>query len=183
MNVQILHRLTDAVLFECEVSDEILPRYRLREALVRAVEAGANLAGANLAGAYLADANLAGANLADAYLAGANFTIPPATKEQSIENLDKVREIVLEDKKRLDMGLWHGDDAWRERSCAEEAICGTTHCLAGWLQVCSTNGDIRGLSNPQLAGTLAAPVASKMFFRDAGETLAWLEQRKYAEEA
>ena len=77
----IRHRYTDAVLFECEVPDDIASGMRTRYVLERAVEAGANLAGAyladanladaNLAGAYLADANLAGAYLAGAYLAGA----------------------------------------------------------------------------------------------------------------
>jgi len=52
---------------------------RVRDALVSAVAAhadltGANLTGADLAGAHLADANLAGAHLADAYLVDANLT-------------------------------------------------------------------------------------------------------------
>ncbi len=76
---QIKHRYTDAVLFECEVTDEQQARgIAMRVALEKAVEAGANLAGATLAGAYLAgaalaDANLEGANLAGATLAGANL--------------------------------------------------------------------------------------------------------------
>ena len=52
MTIQVLHRFSNAVLFEHD---------------------GANLVGANLVGANLVDANLAGANLADAYLAGANL--------------------------------------------------------------------------------------------------------------
>ena len=52
MTIQILHRYSNAVLFEHD---------------------GANLAGASLAGASLADASLVGANLARANLAGANF--------------------------------------------------------------------------------------------------------------
>jgi hypothetical protein len=69
MNYQIKHRFTGAVLFETEAES-------LREAVEKAVVAGAyladaNLADANLAGAYLADANLADANLAGANLAGA----------------------------------------------------------------------------------------------------------------
>ena len=52
MTIQILHRYSNAVLFEHD---------------------GANLAGANLADANLADANLRGANLAGAYLEGANL--------------------------------------------------------------------------------------------------------------
>jgi hypothetical protein len=185
MKIQIKARFTDAILFECEISDDTPERDRMREALQKAVSAGANLADANLARANLADANLADANLADANLAGANlaganFDIKPAPPEEAIANLDKVREIVMENNQRLDMGLWHEDDEWANRSCAEEALCGTTHCLAGWLQVCSTDERVRKLPNPELAGWLAAPIASKMFFESNKRALAWLRDREYA---
>jgi uncharacterized protein YjbI with pentapeptide repeats len=77
--IQIKHRITGAVLFEHETTDErIASGLATRDALEAACETGANLAGANLAGAnldgaYLAGANLARANLARAYLAGANL--------------------------------------------------------------------------------------------------------------
>ena len=116
------------------------------------------------------------------YLRGADDNNLCATPEESIANLDKVREIILNDKARLQMGHWHGDDAWVDRTCAEETICGTTHCLAGWLQVCSTKPEIRQM-DANLAGILSAPVASKMFFRGPAEVLNWLETRAYAEEA
>jgi hypothetical protein len=83
MKQQIKHRYTDAVLFECDVPDDVSSGLRMRHALEKAVSeraylagailARANLARANLAGAYLADANLADANLAGAYLARANL--------------------------------------------------------------------------------------------------------------
>ena len=57
--MQIKHRYTGAVLWEGECEN-------LREELIAAVKAGANLARADLAGANLARANLAGAYLADA---------------------------------------------------------------------------------------------------------------------
>ncbi len=101
---------------------------------------------------------------------------------QQIENLDKVRAILIDDDARLEMGHWHGDSNWRDRSCAEEAVCGTTHCLAGWLQVCATDPSIRTLSDPQLAGSLQAPVAAKLFFREADEVLGWLKDRDYVKE-
>ena len=142
--------------------------------------ARANLAGADLAGAYLARANLADADLADADLAGANFDIPPATPEQAIANLDKVREIILENAERLRMDHWHADDGWQKRTCAEEAVCGTTHCLAGWLQVCATDERIRKL-DPQLAGTLQAPIAAQMFMESDERALEWLRERGYAQ--
>ncbi len=58
------HRHTNGILFSGEYPS-------LRDAVVAAVAARANLADAYLAGAYLAGANLTGANLAGAYLAGA----------------------------------------------------------------------------------------------------------------
>jgi uncharacterized protein YjbI with pentapeptide repeats len=64
MNIEIRHRFTDNVMFARDAEN-------MREAIEKAVSAGANLARANLAGAYLAGANLDGANLARANLAGA----------------------------------------------------------------------------------------------------------------
>ena len=58
--IQIKHRFTDAVLFECEAPEGMSSGLQMRHAVERAV-----LARANLAGAYLAGANLDGANLAD----------------------------------------------------------------------------------------------------------------------
>ncbi len=72
MKQQIKNRYTEAVLFECDVPNDVQASgLAMRHALEQAVKAGANLAGANLAGANLAGANLAGAYLAGAYLAGA----------------------------------------------------------------------------------------------------------------
>jgi len=72
-NVQIKHRYTDAVLFECEVPDEVEIGLRTRHALEKATAAradlrDANLSGADLSGAYLRDADLSGADLSGAYL-------------------------------------------------------------------------------------------------------------------
>jgi hypothetical protein len=77
------------------------------------------------------------------------------------------------------MNHWHGSSEWKDRTCAEEAVCGTTHCLAGWLQVCSTDPEIRKLDT-KLAGTLLAPQAAKMFFRGESEVIGWLKNREYA---
>jgi len=83
MQVQIKHRYTDAVLFECDVQDD-QSGIAMRVTLEKATEARANLrdanlrdaylSGANLRGANLRDANLSGANLRDAYLGGANLS-------------------------------------------------------------------------------------------------------------
>ena len=148
---------------------------------------GADLTSADLRGAYLRGADLKGAYLTGADLTGADLTgadgepIKKATPEESVSNLDKVREIILDNEERLDMSTWHKNLDWLDRSCAEEAICGTSHCLAGWLQVCSTDDIVRKI-DPQLAGVIMAPVAAKMFFRDSEDVLTWLRERKYAEE-
>lgn len=162
MKHAIKHRFTGALLFECDVPDDVPSGLRTRYVT-------------SLAVAYLARANLAD-------LAGANLPIRPADATQSIENLDRVRAIVLDNERRLQMDTWHGDAGWRERTCAEEAACETTHCLAGWLQVCSPNQELRDLP-AQLAGTLAAPVAARLFFSDGATVLAWLRDRQYVQEA
>ncbi|SFG42883.1 Pentapeptide repeat-containing protein [Variovorax sp. NFACC27] len=189
---------SDTVLFECEAPEGLESGLYMRHALEKATEAradlrgadlsgadlrGADLRGADLSGADLCGADLRGAYLRDAYLRDADGNpLPRATPEQAIESLDKVRAIVLDDQERLNMGHWHGSDEWKNRTCAEEAICGTTHCLAGWLQVCTTEPALKNI-DPQLAGTLAAPVAAKMFFRGNEEALEWLRDRKYVAES
>ena len=175
--------LSDADLRGADLSGADLSGADLRDADLRgAVLSGADLSGADLSGADLSDADLRDADLRDADLRGADGKqLLRATPEQAIENLDKVREIILDNKERLDMGRWHGDDGWRERTCAEETICGTTHCMAGWLQVCTTEQALKDVP-ASLAGTLAAPVASKMFYRGQREALEWLESRAYVAE-
>jgi len=208
MQIQIKNRFTNAVIFECSAPDGLESGLHMRHALEQAVIAktdlrGAYLSGADLRGAYLSGAYLSGADLRDADLRGADLRdadlrdadlsgadlsgadgkpLPRATPEQEIENLDRVRAVILENQERLEMNHWHGSDDWKERTCAEEAVCGTTHCLAGWLQVCTTEPALREIDS-ELAGILCAPVASKMFYRGATEVLDWLEQRKYVQEA
>jgi uncharacterized protein YjbI with pentapeptide repeats len=82
--IQIKHRWTDAVLYECDAPDDIESGLALRHALESGVKSGANLSGANLSGAnlsganlsgaYLSGANLSGAYLSGAYLSGANLS-------------------------------------------------------------------------------------------------------------
>ena len=71
--IQIRHRDTNAVLFECEAPADLISGLRMRHALGKATQARANLARANLARANLARANLARANLDGANLARANL--------------------------------------------------------------------------------------------------------------
>ena len=175
-----------AYLSGADLSDADLRDADLSDADLRGADlSGANLSGANLRGADLSDADLRDADLSDAYLRGADLSgadlrgANTATDEQSIENLDKVRAIILDDNGRLEMGHWHGGyGEWMNKTCAEEAVCGTTHCLAGWLQVCATDPKVRAMET-QLAGIVQAPVAAKMFFRKSDEVLTWLTDRKY----
>ena len=203
MHIEIKTRWAGAVLFACEVPQEhsgMAMRYALEKATAqrpRIVLRDADLSGADLRGADLSGADLRGADLRDAVLRGADLSgadlsdadlrdangkpLPRATPAQAIENLDKVRAIVMDNRERLDMGHWHGDNGWKERTCAEETLCGTTHCMAGWLQVCSTEPALKEV-DAYLAGVLAAPVAAKMFYRGGAEALAWLESRAYVAE-
>ena len=171
MLIEIKHWVSAKVLFSGEFGS-------LKIALEVAVKQRAYLRGANLRGADLRGAYLSGAYLSDAD----GKSIKRATPEESVANLDKVREIILDNEARLQMGHWHDGNEWVKRTCAEEAVCGTSHCLAGWLQVCSTDEAVRKL-DPHLAGIVSAPVAAKMFFRENDETLEWLRERKYAGEA
>ena len=69
MKHQIKHRYTDAVLFECDVPEDVQASgMATRYALEKAVKDGAYLTDA-----YLTDANLTGADLTGAYLTGANM--------------------------------------------------------------------------------------------------------------
>ncbi len=65
--IQIRHRYTDAVLFECDAPDVLDSGLHMRHALEKATGARANLSDAYLRGAYLR-----GADLRDADLSGAN---------------------------------------------------------------------------------------------------------------
>ena len=79
MKHQIKHRYTDAVLFECDVPEDVQSSgIATRYALEKAVKDDVNLTCAYLRGAYLRGANLDGANLdganlTRAYLRGANL--------------------------------------------------------------------------------------------------------------
>jgi hypothetical protein len=81
MMFQIKNRFTAAVQFECNMTAEVAGQSYHRQlgfAVKKAVEAYADLAGANLAdvdlaGANLADVDLVGADLAGAHLAGADL--------------------------------------------------------------------------------------------------------------
>ena len=157
--------LSDANLHHSYLRNADLSGADLRNAdLSGAALRNADLSGADLRYAYLHCAELRDTDLRDAYLTGADGEqLSRATAQQAIENLDKVRAIVLADEEKLNMACWHSDAAWEKRTCVQETLCRTTHCMAGWLQVCSTEHALKGVA-AYLAGALAAPVAAKMFF-------------------
>jgi hypothetical protein len=82
MKFQIKHRWTDAVLFECELSEDIAKQplsAQLGYAVKEVLKSDADLSGADLSDAYLSDAYLSGADLrgaylSDAYLRGADLS-------------------------------------------------------------------------------------------------------------
>ena len=177
--------LSDADLSGADLSGADLRGANLRDAyLSDANLSDADLSGADLSDANLSDADLRGANLSGANLRGANLRgalIENVPAEKQIEALDKVREIILDNAARLNMVAWHENEEWKNHTCAEEAICGTTHCLAGWLQVCSTDPEIRK-KKAEFAGFLTAPIAAPLFFSDSKTVLAWLKDRKYVKQ-
>ena len=72
--IQIRHRYTDVVLFECDAPDDLHSGLHMRHALEKATGARADLSDADLRGADLRGADLSGANLRGAYLRGANLS-------------------------------------------------------------------------------------------------------------
>ena len=75
MKHQIKHRYTDAVLFECDVPEDVQASgMATRYALEKAVKDGATLSGADLTGSNLTGSNLAGSNLYCSNLTGSNLT-------------------------------------------------------------------------------------------------------------
>ena len=66
MNIPIIHRWSQRVLWQGEAES-------VKDALVKALETGANLSGADLSGAVLRNADLSGADLSDADLRNADL--------------------------------------------------------------------------------------------------------------
>jgi ribosomal protein L12E/L44/L45/RPP1/RPP2 len=151
--IEIRNRYTGAVIYRSKSAET------LRGAVIEAVAAGAdltraNLTDADLTGANLEDVYLAGANLTGAYGvpdgASAEPQEPykrPETDEEFaalyarraaeyrernphvpvVPNLDaQILALVDAGTGKLEMSSWHGGEY------ADENICSTTHCRAGW---------------------------------------------------
>lgn len=105
------------------------------------------------------------------------------TKEE-ISRLDEVREIILKTPNRLRMVWWHGKDSseiWSPETLkSTEVDCGTTHCLAGWLQVCSEDPGIRGMPTRIAAQFLLPSIPSKIYYDTEKDVIEWLRDRVYA---
>ena len=103
---------------------------------------------------------------------------------EEIMRLDEVREIVLNNPKRLRMSGWHSGNWNPNHTPQEEHACGSAHCIAGWLQALCDDKDMREV-NPQFAASTLAPVAaaSGIFFVDDDMALEWITERRYAKTA
>ena len=137
----------------------------------------ADLTGVDLRGADLTGADLTGARLTEADLTGA---IGIATAEEEAATWLHVCRAIVAHPEKLNMSVWHGDDAWLGRTPAQEieTECGTTHCLAGWAQAISDDPVVRQLG-PSVAGSWLLPRHAYLFC--ATEEKAMIEVRKTLE--
>jgi hypothetical protein len=69
---------------------------------------------------------------------------------------------------RVDMSIWHQNDDWKTKT-SEDIInnCGTTHCLAGWIQIIE-NGKYNHLKAEE-CGKICAQNLSYLFFKSETE--------------
>lgn len=105
------------------------------------------------------------------------FLPPPPPTETEI--LDKVREVVLADPKKLDMGSWHGSD-FRTSETEATFKCNTTHCIAGWAQCLS---GVKGNTDEVGEKLLPITASNAMFYCSDSLGLLWLKERAYRSEA
>ena len=137
--IQIRHRHTDAVLFECEVPAGLESGLQMRHALEQASAARANLAWANLAWANLAWANLARAYLARAYLARANLAGATfgdgVTASRGVLQVLGLRWVVTVFDAHMLIGCqMHSLDDWAAFDDRQIAAMDGAHALRFWRQ-------------------------------------------------
>jgi len=164
--------LTDVNLSYANLTDVNLSYAKLTDVnLSYADLTGSNLAGTDLSYANLTDVNLSYADLTGSNLAGSNFADADMTgvkgivsRDEAIKNLDRIREIVLNDTASLDMRHCH---------------CGTTHCLAGHAQL--NAGLEESKYTALIDGSRLIWPASHMFYATNARAIAYLQNREYAE--
>ena len=184
-------KLSSSILKGSDFSNSILTDSDMGESDL----SGANFKNTDLSNVYLYSTILTNTNLQGAFFKDKRENrFEFSTPEEAIAILDKIRTVVLNTEDRLDMSDWHSASSkvdnsrgyiynnWKGKTPEAEMECGTAHCLAGWLQVCSTNKLIRDQS-AQFAGIISAPAASNMFFKTEDEVLQWLKSRAYVEES
>ena len=137
--IQIRHRYTDVVLFECDAPDVLDSGLHMRHALEKATGAradlsGANLSGANLSGANLSGAYLSGAYLSDAKLSGASFG-KGVTAEQGVLQLLGLRWDVIIFDAHMRIGCqMHPLSDWASFDDRRIAEMDGVHALRFWRQ-------------------------------------------------
>ncbi|MEB8381463.1 hypothetical protein NYW84_10485 [Acinetobacter junii] len=86
------------------------------------------------------------------------------TLEKQIELLDQIREKILENPEHFNMSSWHSH-------------CGTSHCIAGWAQVLTTQ-EINS-STAEDVGRELLPDFANFFYGRTGYLRKWFEARAY----
>lgn len=131
--------------------------------LREAIFVKANLTGASFIGANLELVDFSGSNLqrADLELANLRGTVLQNAELNGVSGIPKidrtlpfrVAETILNSPDLLDMKSWHRD-----------ALCGTTHCLAGWAIMLTPGGEmLESRVGAMTAGQLLMPSASHLF--------------------
>ena len=134
VTIRIRHLITDAVLFECEAPDDLHSRLHMRHALEKAVEAHADLSGANLSSANLSGAYLRSANLSGAHLSGASFG-EGVTAEQGVLQLIGLRWDVIIFDAHMRIGCqMHPLSDWASFDDRRIAEMDGVHALRFWRQ-------------------------------------------------
>jgi uncharacterized protein YjbI with pentapeptide repeats len=186
MNIQIRHRRTNAVLFECVLPEQVAAQSHALQvgfAVTEAVKIDANLSGANLSGANLRDANLSGANLSDAnlrdanlsganlrdanlsgaYLSGANISGAYLSGANlSGANLRECPVTIPDIHKTIHAAA--SSPGALDMSSWHNA-CGTTHCRAGWVIA------LAGEGGRALEWAMGTPAAAAIIYMASDPTL------------
>jgi hypothetical protein len=176
MKIQLRHRWTNDVLFECELPPEVAAQshsLRIGFAVMEAKKGDADLSGANLSdadlrGANLSDADLRGADLSDADLSGANLSganLSDANLSGANLSDADLRGANLSDAATncpitipdIHKAVYAAAsqpgalnmDAWH---------CGTTHCRAGWVVALAGDG------GKALEWAMGTPTAAAMIY-------------------